>query len=89
MPRPAYRSRSRRRIWRRTPGGRLVIHYEKKLGDYPRCAICGKKLHGLPRAKELRRLNLSRKRVTRMYGGHLCSECARKVTRERIFGLIK
>ncbi len=74
----------KRKIWRRTPGGETKLVIEKGLGDYPKCAICGKKLQGLPRAKEMRWLNITQKRVSRMYGGYLCSECARKVLRKRI-----
>ena len=88
MPKPYQRSRSRRIIRKRTPGGRLVTYYRKKLGDYPHCPICGRKLQGLPRAKEMKKLNLSKKRVTRMYSD-LCPECSRKMIRKRIFSLKK
>ena len=54
-----------------------------KLYNYPRCAICKKVLHGIPRTNKLRKLNKSRKKVTRIFGGYLCARCAREVIKEK------
>ena len=51
MPRQRYRSRSLRRVYVRTPGGRTVIHYEKRKSLPAKCAICGAELQGVPRLR--------------------------------------
>jgi len=81
MVRPAYRSRSRRRVYKRTPGGRTVVHYEKRKPKAARCAICGKPLGGVPRERpvELRKLAKTERRPERPYGGHICPSCLRKL----------
>jgi len=76
MPAPRYRSRSLRRVKIRTPGGKLVIHYEKRHKKFYRCAICGKPLFGVPR--EPAKFAKSSRRPERPYGGFLCAECYRK-----------
>lgn len=54
-----------------------------KLYNYPKCAVCKKVLHGLPRANKLKKLNKSQKRVSRIFGGYLCSKCAKEVIKEK------
>ncbi len=76
MVRPALRSRGVRRVYRRTPGGRTVIHYDRLRKAKARCAICGRELGGVPiDAMELRKLPKSLKRPERMFGGVLCPSC--------------
>ena len=76
MVRPALRSRSVRRIYRKTPGGRTVIHYDRLKRSKARCAVCGRELGGVPLGKEeLRKLPKSLKRPERMFGGVLCPSC--------------
>ena len=77
MPRPRYRSRSLRRIKKRTPGGQLVIHYEKRPKNWYKCALCGKPLFGVPRNPK--KVPKSSRRPERLYGGYLCSECLTKM----------
>jgi large subunit ribosomal protein L34e len=81
MPQLRYRSRSYRRIFKKTPGGKTVLRYKKKKPSKHICAECGKFLHGVPRGRpyEIRKLSKSKKRPNRPYGGNLCPECARKV----------
>ncbi len=81
MVRPAYRSRSRRRVYKRTPGGRTVIHYEKRKPKAARCAICGRPLGGVPRGRpvEIRKLAKTERRPERPYGGYICPDCLRKL----------
>jgi len=76
MPAPRHRSRSLRRRKIRTPGGRLVIHYEKRNKGKAHCAICGRELFGVPR--EPGEYPKSSRRPERPYGGFLCAECLRK-----------
>ncbi|MCE4617767.1 MAG: 50S ribosomal protein L34e [Desulfurococcales archaeon] len=77
MPRPSQRSGSLRKIRKRTPGGRLVIHYERRKPGVARCTLCGRPLNGVPRLRsvKLRRLSKTSKTVSRPYGGVICTEC--------------
>ena len=87
MPQPQ-KTRSLRRVKRKTPGGRVVIHYEKRKPGRAHCSSCGKVLHGVPRvrASYLRRFPKSQLRPERPYGGVLCSKCSRKVIIEKGIG---
>jgi len=92
--RPRHRSRSLKRVQRRTPGGRTVTHYKHKKPGKHVCAICKSVLHGRPRGRpiEIRRLNKTKRRVHRPFGGYLCSKCSRKIQSLRTrykFGLLK
>ena len=85
MVRPMYRSRSLRRVWRRTPGGGTVVHYERRRRSAMRCARCGAPLAGVPLSEdERRRLPKTKKRPERMFGGVLCPRCLREVLKEAI-----
>lgn len=80
MPAPRYRSRTLRRKYVSTPGGRNVIHYEKRKPAKARCAKCGGKLQAVlrVRARQLKSIAKTMKRPQRPYGGMLCSSCTRK-----------
>ncbi len=86
MPRPGRRTHSLRWVYRRTPGGRTVIHYEKRKPGPAKCAICGSPLNGVPRLipVKLRRLAKTEKRPERPYGGHLCHRCLTRLLKEAI-----
>ncbi|MCL2156598.1 MAG: 50S ribosomal protein L34e [Methanobrevibacter sp.] len=79
MPELRYRSRSYRRIHRKTPGSKTVLRYKKKKPSKHVCAECGQLLHGVPRGRpyEIRKLSKTKKRPNRPFGGYLCSKCAR------------
>ena len=71
-----------KRVAVRTPGNRVVYHYRKEKTSKHVCAICGRPLHGVPhgrRPSEVRKLSKTEKRPERIFGGVLCSDCARKV----------
>jgi len=77
MPRPAYRSRKGLRIIKvRTPGGRLVYHYEKRKYNPPRCAVC-KRVLNMPKMtpKEARK---GFRTPGRPYAGFLDHRCLRE-----------
>lgn len=86
MVRPALRSRSLRRVQRRTPGGRTVTHYEKRRPGPARCARCGRPLNGVPRLRPhaLRNMSKTSKRPERPYGGVLCPRCLAELLRKSI-----
>lgn len=74
------KSRSKRRVYRRTPSGKVVIHYVKRRPRKAHCADCGGKLAGVPALAPtfMRNLAKSSKRPERAYGGVLCSYCSRR-----------
>lgn len=80
MPAPRLRSRSKRRIARRTPGGKLVIHYVSRKPSKAHCGICGAELNGVPRetAFKLKNMPKTQKRPERPFGGVMCSSCMRR-----------
>jgi len=86
MVRPGLRTRSKRRLSVRIPGGRTVLHYRKPKSKKARCAICGRPLHGVPRLRpvELRKLPKTKKRPERPYGGYLCPSCLAKLLKASI-----
>ncbi|QOJ79613.1 50S ribosomal protein L34e [Infirmifilum lucidum] len=77
MVRPALRSRTKKRKTVRTPGGRHVLRILDKKHDYPKCAVCGAPIQGVPKLtiKEERK---GVKVPTRPYGGYLCHRCLKQ-----------
>ncbi len=74
MPKPMHRSRSFRKLDRVTPKGRHVIHYERRKGSMPHCAICASELNGISvNGGKSRRTN------SRKFGGILCANCTANV----------
>ncbi len=86
MPSPRLRSRSFRRIFVKTPGGRVNLHYRKKKPGIVKCVICKKPLHGVPRERPFKIKNMpkTKKRPERLYGGALCSSCTRNIIKDNI-----
>jgi large subunit ribosomal protein L34e len=65
---------------KRTPGGRVVVHYTKPNHKVQKCAQCGKDLHGVPRKSTLKQTaSKSERRPSRPYAGVLCSRCSREL----------
>ncbi len=81
MPEPRRRSRSLKRTFVKTPGGRTLIHYKKKRHKPARCGVCGAKLSGTPTGPKIfiKKLPKSRRRPNRPYGGNLCPKCTRRI----------
>jgi len=79
MPSPKLRSRSLRRVQRKLPGGRTVVHYTRKKPGKAKCSNCGSILMGVPRELpyKMRTMAKTKKRPQRPYGGVLCSSCTR------------
>jgi large subunit ribosomal protein L34e len=85
MVSPRLRSRSFKRIKRRTPGGRSVVYYERIKRSAARCGRCGALLNGVPRdIRDLRVLPKSSKRPNRAFGGMLCHKCVEEIYKEII-----
>lgn len=81
MPEPRRRSRSLRRIYRRTPKGRVTVLYRRRKPKPARCGICKARLHGVPRERPVKMKNMAKtkKRPQRIFGGVLCASCTREV----------
>merc|ERR1712121_189144 len=75
----SYNTKSNRRRITKTPGGKLVYHYKKKLGTIPKCGDCPVKLHGIKPSRPIERVNMTKrlKTVSRTYGGSRCHKCVR------------
>ena len=86
MPAPRFRSRTFRRIYTRTPGGKTIIHYKKHKPSKQRCSNCKTVLKGLKAdlPYKIRKLTKSQKTVKRMFGNYLCSKCSRRKIINRI-----
>jgi len=76
----SYNTNSNRRRIVKTPGGRLVYHYIKKLGSIPKCGDCKVKLHGITPSRPMERTRMTKrlKTVSRTYGGSRCHKCVRE-----------
>ncbi|MEM3555361.1 MAG: 50S ribosomal protein L34e [Candidatus Micrarchaeia archaeon] len=68
---PRFRSKSVRKIIRRTPKG-VSTRFERKRSRGGRCALCGVKLIYGEGAK-------SKKKPSRKFGGVLCAKCSFEV----------
>ena len=86
MPQGKEKSRSKRRVFIRTPGGENKIHYRQRKPVKKKCRECGSELHGIPHLIESKFKNLpkTKKRPQRPYAGELCSKCMRKKIREKV-----
>ncbi|MEM4417149.1 MAG: 50S ribosomal protein L34e [Nitrososphaerota archaeon] len=82
--RRSLRTRARKRVKSRTPGGRSVLHFRSEVPGKPTCQRCGGQLHGIPR-----RLDGGHtvRTVSRPGGGLLCSRCVRILIRENVKAL--
>jgi len=83
LPRPSQKSRSKRHVKTRTPGGRVVVHYERRHRAHPRCAWCGGVLRGVPREGH-NKYSKSERTVERIYGGYLCHRCVERSIKHAI-----
>ncbi len=81
MVAPRYRSRTLRKVFVRTPGGRVSVHYRRRKPPAAKCGSCGAVLRGVQREvpSRLGSMAKSKKRPQRPYGGCLCSKCMRNV----------
>lgn len=86
MPAGKHRSRSMRRVFRKTPGSRTVKHFKRRKPAPSQCSMCGRNLAGVPRATkaELANMPKTKKRPERPFGGVLCSSCSRQVIKSEI-----
>ncbi|MBI2147294.1 50S ribosomal protein L34e [Candidatus Woesearchaeota archaeon] len=81
MPAGHLRSRTKRRVFRRTPSGGVSLQYRNRKPSKAHCAGCSAVLPGVPRvsSRKLMKMPRSAKRPERPYGGMFCSRCSRKL----------
>ena len=74
------KSRTLRRVFKKTPGGRTTTAYVKRKPKKLRCSGCGAELMGIKRLRPYKLANTAKtkRRPERPYGGVLCSRCTRK-----------
>lgn len=84
MPQPHLRVRSERKFKVAVPGGENRIHYIKTATSVVSCSLCSRPLSGISRMAtvEIRKLNRSKRRIWRLYGGQVCANCVRKAIRQ-------
>jgi large subunit ribosomal protein L34e len=71
-------SRSIKRIKKKTPGGKTVIHTRKRKPSHAKCGVCGTKLNRKRlRPVELKKLPKVKRRPERPLP-HLCPRCMRE-----------
>ncbi len=80
-----YKSKSLRKVYRKTPGSRVTVHYKKRKPKKAKCANCGALLSGVLRERPYKMMNIpkTKKRPERPYGGYYCSKCMRKILIEK------
>jgi len=79
------KSRTYRRVLRKTPGGRVSLHLKKRKPKKAHCGKCGIDLKGVPRERpyKMKHMPKTMKRPERPYGGVLCSKCSRRLFIEK------
>ena len=85
MPAPRYKSGSYKKISRRAPGNKTVLHYRRRKPSKAKCASCGALLNGVPRGRpsEIAKLSKTEKRPERPYCGYLCPKCLKRLMIEK------
>ena len=80
-----HKSRTFRRVFRKTPGGKTVLHYKLRNPKAAKCGTCGAVLKGVPRKRPVDMQNMpkTQKRPERPYGGVLCSKCTREKIKQQ------
>ncbi len=83
MVKPRFRARTFRRVFKKTPGGRTVLHYERRKNRAGICSMCGAKLNRAKTTrKTVRKLSKTEKRAERPYP-NLCSKCMRELMKKK------
>ena len=85
---PGWRSNSVKKMKKRLPSGKSVVHLKKEKPGRPTCSGCSGELHGLPRLKPIRMANItkSKRTINRMFGSDLCGKCTKSVLKSSVRG---
>jgi len=84
MPKPSQRTRSRGIISKKLPGKGRKTHYKQKAASLLRCDFCHLPIAGIPRTStsEMRKLNRTKRRISRPYGGQICHSCLKTAIKQ-------
>jgi large subunit ribosomal protein L34e len=83
MVKPMLRSRSKKKVQVKTPGGRTVTHIKEGKPSKKTCGRCGVNLAGVPSdlSSIIRNMAKSEKSPSRPYAGVLCPACVDRLVR--------
>ena len=81
-----FKSRTFRRVFKKTPGGKTVLKHVLRKPKKAKCSKCGDILKGISRGRpsKMKKLSRIKKTVSRPYGGNLCSKCMRETIKNKI-----
>jgi large subunit ribosomal protein L34e len=81
-----HKSRTFRRVKRKTPGGKVVLHHVLRKPKKAHCGSCGDVLKGVARERPIKMQNMPKtmKRPERPFGGVLCSKCLRQQIKDKV-----
>jgi len=85
MPSPKHRTKRFRKVFIRTPSGKVKTSYRKRKPSKAKCSSCRALLKGVARVRafKLKSIPKSKKTPSRPFSD-LCSGCSRKKLKERI-----
>ena len=83
MVKPMLRTRARKKVKTRIPGGKTVIHYKEGKHSKRTCGRCESILDGVASASSsgMQKISKSEKVPTRSYAGVLCPACVEDLFR--------
>ena len=86
-----YRSKSRRKVYRKSPGTHSIVHLQKKNPKGFHCGKTGDYLNGIPRMRvgKFNRLSKSKKRPNRPYGGTYSHKVVRLAVEKAVWASTK
>jgi large subunit ribosomal protein L34e len=81
MVKPMLRTRSRKKVQTRIPGGDTVLRHKAEKHKVKMCARCSTNLSGVPSdvSSIIRNLSKSEKLPNRPYAGVLCPQCVERL----------
>jgi large subunit ribosomal protein L34e len=85
MPTGRHKSGRYRKVFVRTPGSKVKVHYRESKPQKAKCGSCSRQLQGVPRERpaKLGKISKSARRPERPYGGVLCSICTRSLIKNK------
>lgn len=76
--------KTKKKKYRKTPGGKAKAYFERKRHGKASCALCGNALAGVPKQDEVKKLSKTERRPSAIFAGVLCNRCRNTVLEEAI-----
>ncbi len=91
MPKGREKSGRFRKVFVRSPGGNVKVHYRERKPKAAHCPVTGQKLKGVPRERPAKMASMPKthKRPERPYGGVLSSRAMRDVMKQKAQTLMR